>query len=93
MLDVLPEEVNAVIGANMPAFKQAIIPLYHKHFTDREIKERIRFYSTDVGQKAIRVLPLLVNESMQVGQRWGQALGPAIEQRIKARLKKEGYAI
>lgn len=93
VLDVLPQEVNAVIAENLPAFREAVVPLYHKHFTGEEIKEMIRFYSTDLGQKTIRVLPMLVGEGMQAGQRWGQSLGPVIEQRIKARLTKEGYSI
>jgi hypothetical protein len=53
----------------------------------------IRFYSTDLGKKTIRVMPALMQESMAAGQQWGQALGPQIEERVKARLKKEGVAI
>ena len=93
VLNVLPEEVNAVIGANLGAFKAIIIPIYHKYYTASDIKEMLRFYSTPLGQKMIRVMPTLVNESMQAGQQWGQSMGPEIQKRIKARLKKEGYEI
>lgn len=91
VLDVLADEVNAVIGENLAGLKDLMIPLYHKHFTRSEIEEMIRFYSTGLGQKVIRVMPMLVSESMQAGQQWGQTLSPLIEQRIKARLKSEGY--
>ena len=93
MIAVLPDEVNAVIKENIPRFKEAIIPLYHKHFTESDIKGLIRFYSTDLGRKTIQVMPVLLNESMQVGQQWGRALGPTVEQRIKARFKKDGYEL
>jgi hypothetical protein len=92
-LDVLPGEVAAVIDANSAAFKEIMFPIYHKYFTGAEIKEMIRFYSTDLGKKTIRVMPALMQESMAAGQQWGQALGPQIEERVKARLKKEGVAI
>jgi len=91
VLNVLPVEVDAVVKANIGSFKELVIPIYHKHFTGPEIKEMIRFYSTDLGKKTIRVMPMLVNESMQAGQKWGQSLAPEIQQRVRARLKKEGY--
>jgi uncharacterized protein len=93
VLDVLPEEVNAVISESMDDFINAVIPVYHKYFTASEIKEMIAFYGTPLGQKTIRVMPALVGESMQLGQQWGESMGPLIEQRIRARCKKEGYAI
>lgn len=91
VLDVLPEEVDAVINDNMGAFKDLMIPLYHKYFTGGEVKEMIRFYSTPLGQKTIQTLPQLMNEGFQVGEQWGRSLGPALQARIQARLKTEGY--
>lgn len=93
IISVLPEEVQAVFAANLESFKEAMIPLYHKHFTGEEIKEMIRFYETDLGKKVIRVMPVLIADSMEIGQRWGQSLGPQIDARIRARFKKEGVAI
>lgn len=93
VLDVLPEEVDAVVSANMDDLKAGVIPIYHKHFTGRDIEEMIGFYSTPLGQKTIRLLPVLMSESMQFGEQWGRSLAPAIEQRVKARLKKEGYEL
>lgn len=92
-LDVIPAEVQYVFEANMDSFVEAIIPVYHKHYTGKEIKELLRFYSTDLGRKTIQVMPALMNDSMRVGQKWGESLGPAIEQRINARLKDEGFIL
>lgn len=93
VLDALPAEVQATFAANMDSFKEAIIPIYHKHFSASEIKEIIQFYSTDLGKKTIRLMPVLMQESMLAGQRWGQSLGPEIDRRVKARLKGEGVKI
>jgi uncharacterized protein len=92
-LDFLPADVGAVFEENMASFKEEIIPIYHKYFTGAEIREMIRFYSTDLGKKTIRVMPAAMQESMLVGQRWGQALEPKIDQRIRARLKQQGIKI
>jgi hypothetical protein len=93
VLDLLPAEVDAVIAANLPSFKAAIVPLYHKYFSAAEIKELIRFYSSAVGRKAVGVMPALVQESMSLGQRWGASLAPQIDRRVKERLKREGIAL
>lgn len=89
-LDFLPEEVGAVFDANVGAFLSAMIPVYHRYFTAEEVKGMIAFYSTDLGRKAISAMPGLMSESMTIGQQWGQSLGPAIAERVRARLKKEG---
>jgi len=91
VLDVLPQEVDAVIMDNMVTFKDMIIPLYGKYYTGAEVKEMIRFYSTPLGKKTIETMPAIIAEGYQLGQRWGQGLGPGIQARVQARLKKEGY--
>jgi len=93
VLDVLPEEVNAVLDAHADSLKELTILIYHKYFTASETKEMITFYSTDLGKKAIRVMPSLMQEGMAAGQEWGRALGPEIDARIRARFKKEGVNI
>lgn len=93
VIEMLPEEVEAVFAANLESFKDAMIPLYHKHFTASEISELIGFYETSLGKKLIQVMPALARDSMEIGQRWGQSLGPQIDARIRARFKKEGVAI
>lgn len=89
-LEVLPEEVGAVFETHIGTFLAAIIPVYHRYFTAEEIRGMIGFYSTDLGKKAISAMPGLMSESMVIGQQWGQALGPQIAERVRARLRKEG---
>ncbi|MCW3466046.1 DUF2059 domain-containing protein [Chitinophaga nivalis] len=63
------------------------IPIYAKYYTTEDIDELIRFYKTPVGQKAIQVTPLLMQESMEVGKVWGQQLA----QKILKELEEKGY--
>jgi uncharacterized protein len=53
----------------------------------------VRFYSTEVGQKTIRVMPGLLQESFAVGQAWGRSLGPQLDEQIRARLRNDGIDI
>ncbi|MDA8138154.1 MAG: DUF2059 domain-containing protein [Desulfobacteraceae bacterium] len=93
VIDSLPEDISSVFDENMDSLKSAIIPIYHKYFSAGEIKEIIQFYSTDLGKKTIKVMPVLVQESMTVGQQWGKTLGPQIDAKIKARCQKAGVEI
>jgi hypothetical protein len=92
-LDVLPDEVNAVIASNIPSFKELVIQIYDQHFTLGDLKGLNDFYATDLGRKLVSTLPSLAQESMIAGQKWGQSLGPEIERRIQARFKKENIAL
>ncbi len=90
LFTILEQEVNGLISENIPKFIALIIPVYDQHFTHDEIKGLIRFYQTDLGKKTIREMPLLMQESMTIGQQWGNALGPEIQRRVIERFKAEG---
>ena len=71
-------------------FRDLFYPIYHNHFTHQELKELIAFYKTPLGQKVLKELPLLTQEGMEAGSRWGTSLGPAIQERLLDRFRKEG---
>lgn len=91
--EVMGNELMAFFSEKMAApggLLDLTIPIYDKHFTHKEIKELLAFYESPIGKKTVQVLPLVTSESMEVGQRWGESLGPEIETRIFNALKKEG---
>ena len=64
-----------------------VIPVYDRNFTDEEIEGMIVFYSSPIGQKVLAKLPIVMQESMQIGQAWGQELGKKVLQK----LQQKGY--
>ena len=92
-LVVMEQELLGLFTENMGApgglFDQ-IIPIYHRHLLHSEIRELIAFYDSPIGRKTISVMPQVVGESMQAGQRWGLALGPELQRRIRSALAREG---
>lgn len=54
------------------------VPIYMKHFTHDEIKQLIEFYESPIGKKTVAKLPLVMQESMAAGQKWGEELGQRI---------------
>jgi uncharacterized protein len=47
-----------------------VVDIYVKHFTHDEVRALLDFYTTPVGRKVIRVMPMLAQESSAAGQRW-----------------------
>jgi hypothetical protein len=72
---------------NIDDLLYACIPAYNKFYTHDEIKQLIAFYESPIGRKMVEVTPLLAQETMVIGQKWGEKLG----QDIVNELIKEGY--
>lgn len=93
IFEVLADEVNKTIAEEMSVkggLIDLMVLLYHKYFTHDEIKELLAFYQTPLGKKAGSLAPVMSQEGLVIGQRWGESLGPKIAERIKARFKQEG---
>jgi hypothetical protein len=64
-----------------------VVPVYDRNFTTEEIDGLIVFYSSPVGQKVLAKLPVVMQESMQLGQAWGEELG----KKVLLKLQQKGY--
>lgn len=88
----VPEEVwtefeKEFTQTSMDELVEMLIPVYHNHLTEADVKKMIEFYETPVGKKFAEKTPLITQESMQVGQQWGLKLG----QQFMEKLKAKGY--
>jgi hypothetical protein len=63
MTEVKPEDLVTMI-----------IPIYQRHFSQEDIDAVNAFYDTKAGKNFIRSQPLIMQESLIVGQAWSQAI-------------------
>lgn len=84
------EIVATAIGEAMGEFMDEVIPLYEKYFTHEEILGIIAFYESPIGTKSIEVMPQLMAETMQVGQRWAMTVMPKIQEKVSEQMREEG---
>lgn len=54
-----------------------LIPIYDKYFNEGELKELIAFYKGQTGRKLIKVMPLLMEDSMNASMAYFQEKMPA----------------
>jgi hypothetical protein len=85
MLESMNARVNEIIDQ--------VAALYARNFTAAELNEVVAFYRGPTGQKFIQKLPLITQESMVIGQRFGQSIAAELRSRIVDELRKRGHDI
>ncbi len=60
-----------------------LIPVYSKHLTLDDLKGIIQFYESPAGKKLASKNPLIVQESMVIGQEWGYKIGMEIQKKLE----------
>ncbi len=55
-----------------------VIPVYQKYLTEEDVKEINAFYASRAGKKLIKVQPVIMRESIRIGQKWGQQIARKI---------------
>ena len=73
---------NASKHVDYDELVQKLIPVYSKHFTEQEIVDLLKFYNTSTGKKMIEKTPTILEESMEIGRKWGIELAQKIEKEI-----------
>ena len=67
-----------------------IIPIYEKYFTHEEVQQLLAFHESPIGKKSIEVMPQLMAEGMQVGQRWAMRVMPEVQEKVLAQMREDG---
>jgi uncharacterized protein len=67
--------------------------VYARNFSADELRELTAFYRTPLGQKMLQKLPVVMQESMAVGQRFGQEIGREAGDHMVKELRKRGHSI
>jgi hypothetical protein len=80
-------------NARMNELVEQIAVLYARNFTADELREVVAFYRRPTGQKFVQKLPAVTQESMVLGQRFGQSIGNEIRARMIEELRKRGHNI
>jgi uncharacterized protein len=80
--DKYMKKLTQLMAAEMSwdKMKTPTIEIYAKHLTEHEVQELIKFYSSEVGRSTIKKMPLVMQDSMLLGQQMMQSVFPKIKQ-------------
>ena len=62
--------------------------VYAEAYTEAELRELGVFYATDLGQKTIQLMPVLMQQGMEIGQQVVLDRQPELERRIEERVRE-----
>lgn len=79
--DVFWEEFMKEVSAD--DLINMIVPIYQKHYSEEDIQTISAFYKTPAGQRMVATMPIVMQESMQIGQQWGRKIGERVLERAK----------
>ena len=89
MMPVVLEAFQARIGE----LTDALAIIYSSNFSAEELRAVIAFYKTPVGQKFLQKQPLLVQQSMTAGQKFGRSVAADMQKRMIEELRKKGHTL
>ena len=89
MLQNVPEEYWKKLRENFKTSEllEQYALVYDTFFTHDDIKELIKFFESPIGQKYVKLMPLLINEIYNAEENWGYD----IRSKSLDILKKDGY--
>lgn len=85
--DVWTDMEKEFLLTSMEQLAEMLTPVYEKHLTKADLQQVIKFYETPAGVRFAAKTPLIMEESMKIGQEWGMKIGQQLQQKIK----EKGY--
>ena len=89
---IMPLMLEAM-NARVASLIDEITALYARSFTVAELNDITGFYRSPTGQKFLEKLPAITQDSMAIGQKFGQTVVAEIQDRIVEELRKRGHKI
>jgi uncharacterized protein len=77
--------------ARYDELSEAIAIIYANNFTPDDLHALIAFYKSPVGQKFLQKTPVVTQQSLLAGQKFGQSVAADLKQRIIEELRKKGH--
>lgn len=91
------DELAPMMIREFSSLKQGLLDdiakIYAQNFDKAELRSFIAFYRSPAGDKLARLTPVLAQQTMVVGQRFGQMAAVRVADRMKEELRKRGNKI
>lgn len=91
------DDLSPLMIKEMATAKDGLIDeiagIYARSFTAAELKQFVDFYKTPAGLKLATQTPVLAQQTMAAGQRFGQQVAGRLAERMKEELRKRGNTL
>ena len=87
---VLTELFLPEMRASLPEMLDEVAKVYTLHYSAEDLRQIIAFYETPVGRKTIEIMPIVMQQTMAMGQSWGQQTAMRVLQKHAETLRQRG---
>ena len=91
--DALLPELGQLMISRADGFVAGMATVYARNFTVAQLHDIADFYRTPTGRALLEKQPVLAQEGLEVGQRFGASLAGELQTRIRSELRKKGHNI
>lgn len=67
---------------------ERIIRIYQKYYTEEDLVEINKFYDSQVGQKLLKNMPMLLQDSMMVGEKFAKETFEKLDKKLQQECKE-----
>ena len=83
------QEINLRVEQNLESMLIKQIPFYKKYYTHEDILELIRLFNSPIGQKFLRLSPIIANEASGVMEEFFEAIVEDVMNSLTPRERRE----
>lgn len=92
-LDIMMPMMMDLAQQQLGKVSDDLAKIYVSNFSVDEMRQLTAFYRSPVGQKFFEKYPVIIQQSMAVGQKLGEALMKELQSRMIEELRKRGHNI
>jgi uncharacterized protein len=91
--DALMPVLLAGMQTRLGELSDAVVAVYASNFSAEELRAATAFYRTPAGQKFLQKNPLVAQQTMLLGQKFGQSVGADAQRRMIEELRNKGHTL
>lgn len=85
MMDKMSGRINEL--------EDSMVDIYANNFSAAELRDLIAFYKSPTGQKFLQKTPLVTQQTMAAGQKFGQSAGAEAQKQMIEELRNKGHSL
>jgi hypothetical protein len=89
--DALAPKLLDAMNGRLEELASAMALIYASNFTETELRDLTAFYRTPTGQKLLQKLPIVAQESMAAGKKFGQSAAADLQKQMLEELRRKGH--
>lgn len=91
--DALVPVLTGKMTARINELEDSMVEIYANNFSGAELRDLIAFYKSPTGQKFLQKTPLVTQQTMAAGQKFGQSAGAEAQKEMIEQLRNKGHTL